>query len=306
MQFRKNILLLVLFQSFCGLSAQNFQLAGLNFSQFSKSEVKNSPSNQQVKFQEINFFLKIPVKFKNNKTILMNTFRYGMVSATAFDSPLFSDSEFNKNLHSVAYSPILIHKISEKWMLAGTITPTLASDFGEKLSGDDLLFQGMLLALAKPNDKITTGGGVVYTTQLGAPRFLPLAQFRFYDGRHFLNIFLPTSINYSYAIGEAKKWRVGVRAATNGGNFNVDNRDFTEIIPNSINKLLYSRVNLGPVINCQLTDKILMEASGGVSAGRKYKFEDASKNYFNYNSENSPFFNIGIFLTNPADGGVDN
>jgi hypothetical protein len=300
MKNHKKLLFFVLLLTVNRLFAQNFQLAGIGYSNFAKTKIKDSPTNQEVKFQEFSFFAKLPIKFKNQKTVLMNTLRYGLIQPTTYNSPLFVNAENQRNLHSISLSVTLIQKLSEKWALIAGFTPTLASDFGETLSGDDFLFQGFLLASTKLNDKWTLGGGLIYTTQLGNPQFLPAAQLRYLHNKHYINMLLPSFVSYLYKVGNQGKLSIGFRLATNGGNFNVNNQDFTRVIPNSINKTLYSRVNMGPVINVQLTKTILLEAYGGISAARKYKFEDASKVFFNYNSENSAFFNFGIMLTPPT------
>lgn len=283
-----------------GLAAQNFQMAGIGYANYAKTNIKESSSNESVKFQEFSFFAKLPIKFKNQKTLLMNTARYGLVQATNYHSPLFVEDENTKNLHSVSWSMALIQNLNQKWTVIAVLTPTLASDFEEKLSSDDFLFQGTLLLSRKLNDKWTLGGGAVYTTQLGTPQFLPAVQLRYANEKHFISVLLPSVANYLYRIDEKQKWHVGFRLATNGGNFNVNNHDFTEVIPNSIDKLIYSRVNLGPVVNYQLTKSLQLEVFGGMSAGRKYKLEAASKVFTNYNAENGGFFNLSLFVTPPA------
>jgi hypothetical protein len=304
MQTHIKILFFVLSLSANALYAQNFQLAGIGYSSFAKTRIKDSPTNQEVKFQEFSFFAKLPIKFKNQKTVLMNNLRYGLVQPTTYNSPLFVATENKKNLHSVALSMTLIQKLCEKWSLIAALTPTLASDFKEKLSGDDLLFQGTLLASAKLNDKWSLGGGLIYTTQLGDPRFLPAIQLRYLHNRHFINVLLPSFVNYLYKVDSKDKLHLGFRLATNGGNFNVNNQDYTKVIPNSINKILLSRVNMGTVVNVQLTKTILLEAFGGISAARKYKLENALKQFYDYASENGSFFNLGIILT-PASKTVE-
>jgi hypothetical protein len=137
---------------------------------------------------------------------------------------------------------------------------------------------------------------------LGDPRFLPAVQVRYLHNKHFINVLLPSFANYLYTIDKLEKWHVGFRLATNGGNFNVNNPDFTKIIPNSINNAIQSRINVGAVVNFQLTKTILLEANGGISVARKYRFEDTSKRVFTYNSDNGGFVNIGVLLTQPPKG----
>jgi Domain of unknown function (DUF6268) len=300
MQARKNHLLSILLFIANGLFAQDFQLAGIEYANYAQAKIKDSPTNQTIAFQEWSFFGKLPIKFKNQKTILMNTLRYGLVQPTISNSPLFAEANTQKNLHTATLSLMLIQKMGEKWTLIAGLTPTFASDFEEKLSSDDVLMQGVLLASKKLNDKWSLGGGVVYTTQLGDPRFLPAVQLSYRRDKHLVKVLLPSYVNYLYTVDKSEKWRLGFRLATNGGNFNINNQDFRQGIPNPINKIIQSRVNMGAVIHHRLTKTILFEAYGGISAARKYKLATTSKTYFNYPSENGGFFNLGLFLTPPA------
>jgi hypothetical protein len=281
------------------LSAQNFQLAGIGYSNYAKTAITDSPVNQAIEFQELSFFAKLPIKLKNPKTVLLNNFRYGLVQATTYNSPLFLNVKNQKNLHSLSLSMIVKHNLGNHWAIIGGFTPTLAADLEEKLSGDDFLFQGFLLASKKQNDQWSWGGGLIYTTQFGDPRFLPALQLRYLHNQHFINVLLPSFVNYLYKFKKQEKLRIGFRLATNGGNFNVNNQDFTQVIPNTINKILVSRANMGAVINYQLTKSILFELCGGISAARKYKLVNVNNVTYKYNSEKGGFFNIGLILTPP-------
>ena len=55
----------------------------------------------------------------------------------------------------------LAHKWNEKWTLLANLKPTVASDFEQKLSSDDLIFQGAIIATRKINDKFKIGAGAV-------------------------------------------------------------------------------------------------------------------------------------------------
>jgi hypothetical protein len=66
MQTSKKLLFFALLLSANGLFAQNFQLAGIGYSNFAKTKIKDLPTNQEVKFQEFSFFAKLPIKFKRN------------------------------------------------------------------------------------------------------------------------------------------------------------------------------------------------------------------------------------------------
>jgi len=287
------------------LFSQNFQWAGINYSHHAKTKVEDSPTGAELESRVLGAFVKLPVKFKNQKTILMNTLRFAEVRQISYNSPLFVDAKSQKDLYLLSISPMLIHGLGKKWSIIAGCTPTLASDLKEKLSGDDFLIQASLLASAKLNEKWTLGGGLVYTTQFGDPRFLPALQLRYLHNRHFVNVLLPSYMHYQYRFGQQEKLRLGIRIETNGGNFNINNRDYTEVFPNTINKLIYSRVNMGGIVNFQLTETIQIEAFGGLGAARKFKLKDRSNMIFSADAEKGVFFNLGIILTVPAKAGAE-
>jgi hypothetical protein len=302
MQTIKTLLLLSLALTANALLAQGFQLAGINYSHHLSTKVVDSPTGAELESKVVSAFVRLPVKFKNQKTVLMNTLRYANVQQIAHNSPLFKEKRRNNNLHLISLSPMLVQPLGGKWTLLAGITPTLASDLKEGLSSDDFLLQASLLASAKLNDKWTLGGGAVYTTQFGDPRFLPALQLRYRKHKHFINVLLPSYVNYLYRVGEQEKLRLGLRLETNGGNFNVLNSDYTEVIPNNINKIIYSRVNMGPVVNFHVTEAIMLEAFGGLGAARKFKLKGTDNKVFKADAESGGFFNIGVILTAPSKG----
>jgi hypothetical protein len=125
------------------------------------------------------------------------------------------------------------------------------------------------------------------------------------SNRNFVNVLFPSSINYLYRLGRPEKLSLGIGPETNGGNFNVINSEYTEVLPNTINKLIYSRVNMGGIVNVQLTETIQIEAFGGLGAARKFKLKDSSNMIFRADAEKGGFFNLGIILTVPAKAGAE-
>ena len=282
-----------------GLFAQTFQLAGMEYTNHLKSAIKSSSTNQQMESHVTGFFINMPIKFKNKKTVLLNTLRYGSVQQISYNSPLFLNAKNQKHLHTISLSPMLMQKMGKKWTLIAALTPTLATDFEAKLNSRDLLLQGTLLASAKLHEQWTLGGGLIYTAQLGEPRFLPAVQLRYLKNKHFFNILLPSYVQYLYQPDKKKKWRTGLRWETTGGNFKVANSSFVQIFPTPIHRVIASRMNMGPIIKLQITKIIQLEAFGGMSFGRKFKLQDAMKYNYNFNSESGGFFNLGVILTAP-------
>ena len=197
-------------------------------------------------------------------------------------------------LDFIYYQLTLVHEWNEEWSLVASIKPAVASDFGQKLSTDDLIFQGTIIATRKVNDKFKIGAGVVNSTRWGSPIVMPVLNMHYKYKRHNLNALLPMNIKYTYSLLPKEKLKLGMKYARNGANFNIYASDLSEI-----DKINYSRANIGVLANYQLTKILRLEAYGGVSTGRIYRLVDFNENINNFDSKPTPFFSVGMVLVSP-------
>lgn len=274
--------------------SQDFKLAGIHFGYYPRSEVKDVSGNQEASFYEFNAFLNFPMQFKNDKTALINGVGYGFVEATLHNRASLQTIKDNKKLQAFYYQLTLAHKWNDKWTLLVNLRPTIASDFEEKISSDDLVFQGLIMATRTINYKFKIGAGVVNSIRLGSPRVFPVVNMHYKNNRHNINALLPLNIKYTYSLKLKEKLKLGVKYSRNGANFNILANDMTEI-----DKINYSRANIGLLANYHLTKILRLEAYGGISTGRIYRLVDVNKNVSDFDSKSAPFFNIGIVLVSP-------
>jgi hypothetical protein len=288
------IFLLILFSQI--VSAQDIRLAGIEYFNYPKAPVNDNGENYKSSFQELGAFAAYPKQSKNKKTIVVNGIQYALVetSVTNNATAITNDRDF----HLIAYNFSIIQKLNNNWKLAATLSPTLASDFKSKLSGDDFFMQGSLVAIKKLSDYTSIGAGVTYTTKLGQPLWLPAVHFRYYKNRHKLNMLLPSIADYAYQLDQKDKLNAGFRASLNGANFHVTDNNINSSV--DVNKLRYSRINLGPLISYKISKMIMLEATGGISTARKYQFLDVKGNTYSFNSNNVGFFNIGLAIVPPV------
>ena len=158
--------------------------------------------------------------------------------------------------------------------------------------------QGSFVAIKKLSDYTSIGAGITYTTKLGQPSLLPVLHFRYEKDRHKINILLPTIADYSYQLDEKDKLNAGFRVSLNGADFHVNGNNIDSSI--QVNKLSYSRINLGPVISYKISKMIMLEATGGISTARKYEFLDGKGNKYSFSPNNVGFFNIGLAIVPPV------
>lgn len=277
------------------VQAQDMKLAGLEYFSYPKVKFKDDASGNKASFNEAGAFVSFPKMLKDKKTILINGIQYGAVQTTIYDNNLSTENEMT--FQKISYSFTYIHRYNDKWTFIGRLSPTLASDFVDKLSGDDFILQGSAMVTKKYNEKVIGGAGLIYTMRFGKPLLFPAIQYQYKSGRHALNAYLPIFVNYVYQTGREDKIGLGFRAAVNGANFNASSKSFSS--DTQMDRFNYARANIGPFVNYQLTKTLLVEASGGLSTMRMYQFEDLAGSKYKYNSESGGYFNIGIVLIPP-------
>lgn len=276
------------------VNAQDFKLAGIHYANYPKAAIKDGTGNQEVSFHEFGAFINFPKELKNDKTALINGFGYGYVEATMYNFPSLTTTEYLKKLQVFYYQLIIFHKWSDKWSLLVNLKPTVASDFEQKLSSDDLVFQGGVIAIKTINDKFKIGGGVVSSTRWGSPMVMPIVNLHYNYNRHNLNALLPMNLKYTYSLLPEEKLKLGLQYARNGADFNVYGSEIAKI-----DKINYSRANIGLTANYQLIKILRLEAYGGISTGRIFNLVDFDKNVNEYDSKAAPFFSVGLVLVSP-------
>ena len=274
------------------MNAQDFKLAGIKYANYQKSQIKNDSETQKILFQEFGAFINFPKRLKNNKSVLVNGFGYGFVEVS-FDNDLVQFRESDKKLQQFYYQLMLLHQLNEEWNIVLNLNPSLASDFEAKLSADDLIFQGVVVATRKLSSSFKLGGGLAYSARLGSPKLIPVVNLQYKKTRHEINALLPIKAKYTYSLLPSDKLDFGLKYNLNGANFNVYSID------NNIDKINYSRANFGLVAQYQLTNTLRLEAFGGLSAGRTYSIIDNDNTTYDFDSESAPFFSIGIALVPP-------
>lgn len=277
--------------------AQDTQLAGVEYFGYAKAPVKNMNGDFESSFREFGAFANFPIQSKDKRTTIVNGFQYALVQASVFNQAT-SIAE-NRNFQSMTYNFTIIQSLTDKWSVAATLTPSLASDFKDKLSSEDFFMQGALLGIRKLNDFTSIGGGISYTTKLGSPLLLPVVYFRYYRDRQKVNIQLPMLAEYAYSLDEKDKLNAGFKMGLNGTNFHITGDDINS--HTDVDKLRYSRINAGPVISYKICNVLKLEATGGLSVARKFEFMSAGDaKQSTLGSNNTGFVNISLALIVPS------
>lgn len=277
------------------VSAQNTPLAGVEYFNYLKAPVKDAGGNYETSFREFGAFGSFPVQSKNKKTVIVNGFQYASVDASVFNN--VTSGINNRNFQSIAYNFSIIQNLNDKWKLALTLAPSLAGDFKDNLSSDDFFMEGALIAIIKLNSFSSLGGGVIYTNKLGNPSPLPALYFQYNKNRQKFNILLPTHAEYAYSIDAKDILNLGFRMSLNGANFHVSGNDVNSNV--DVDKLSYSRINIGPVVSYRICKVVKLEMTGGISVARKFEFLDGEAKQYTLDSNNTGYFNVGLALIPP-------
>lgn len=267
--------------------SQNFELAGIKYLNYPTISTAN---NNEFSIQEFKGFFNIPTILKNNKTTLVNGLKYGQVRLNNQGNVL-NNIEKNIFLHTINYRFIFSHKFNAKYIFFGVIEPTLASDFKSTISKDDFVFQTTAMFIKIINSKLKIGGGLSYTSRFGKPLVIPVVSIMFKSNKHRIKTLLPSKFLYTYEV--KSNFDVGIKASINGGYFNITGY-FNQI--GDINKINYSRTNIGSVIYYNPMKIITLELTGGISTNRKYHLVDVNDNTYENKSSTEAFFNFGIVI----------
>ena len=271
------------------------KLAGFSFTRFPGAGVTDSPLNREIELNEYNFFVNLPMRLKNEKTVLINGLQYKLVIPTADnDVALNIDGQ---HLHVVGYSLTVVHQLKNDWRALIVLSPTLSSTFNQPLEGDDFLFNGTVQFIKRKSEKLSYGGGILATSRFGDPIILPSLQLTHKTDRSKFQVILPRGITYERYYG---KLTAGLKAEVDGSLYNVNYSRTTllnEVQP--VDKVGYTRVVLGPSLSYRLGKVIQLEASGGISVAQSIElqgdpFEDES-----YDLDNGTFFQVGVSIVPP-------
>jgi hypothetical protein len=278
------------------LNAQNFEFAGISSVTYPKTKLKDSESPAEFSFQEYGAFINIPFKLKNEKTFIINGLGYGRVESKGSDLPYFNYNIKRENLNAIYYQLAFAHKLKADWTLIIGLRPTLASDFKTSISFDDFVFQGIGFALKQVNERFSIGAGVAYTMRFGKPFAVPILPINYKKGKHDITAMLPVKSSYKYYLGKKEKLSIGIKHVIYGALFNISTSDMELQDVPEIDKISYSRFNLGVAINYDITKSLRFEIYGGTSARRQYHLIDVLSNTHKFDLKNTPFFQLGIVL----------
>lgn len=292
----KHIALSVFLLFSLNLFAQDFELLKIQSAYYLPQAIEESTVDGEIGFSEWGVQVAIPQLFrKNKKTLLIHKIGYGNLRVDSEANPTTGGIvEAERYYHTISYNLGLVQTLNPNWRLVVNFVPTLASDFEESLSDDDLLYQANALAINTKSKKLKYGFGLAYTTRVGRQLFIPMGLLKYNTSKFVLDIVLPNKLDVMIKTPR-NIFSYGLKAGLNGGVFN----NTTEVLTASsiIDEVGYSRLVIGPAISLRLKNAINIHLQGGMAAGRRLELIDINGEIFDRTPEAAPFFGVGLSLT---------
>jgi len=217
-----------------------FPLATTDFIYYPESNFNSKSGKVNIGTNEYNFTFQYAIPLQDKKIYFYNKIDLSVFSYDVYQES--TDLLFQETYRSLDFTVGLIKVLPRKWRLAINFSPTLASDFKDKLSSDDFIYQFSALAVKRAKDNLQYGLGIAYTSRFGKLTLLPLVNLTYKKNKWLTSVLIPTYISQFYCFNENS--RIGLSANVNGDYYNVS----FDAIPTTIdlNKASYSRITIGP------------------------------------------------------------
>jgi len=268
---------------------EEFTFANISYTNYGESEFVKQGHSGKVSFSEMKVSLSYLKLLKNKKTALINSVEFTNLKPTFSEG--INISTISRNFYSAAYNLAMVNPLGTKgWSYALGVKPTLASDFKEKLSSEDFILQVIAIFSKRANENFKYGFGVSYNTRFGKRQIMPILQLIYKKNKWEMNTYFPAYISKFYHFKTSK---LGLTISVNGNNYNFKNN--LALTGLDLDKLIYSRINIGPEYEIKLMKKIKLNLSGGITVANKLDWIDGGgDSELDLSPENKVFFKTGL------------
>lgn len=208
---------------------------------------------------------------------------------------LFNTDEIEQ-FYRIYYALTYSYPLKKNWRLTARVNPTMASNLKGKLSSEDILFNGGVLATKrwgnfKKGSSLTFG--VVYATLSGKPGVIPIVGFsQKLSNRFSYTIGFPSTF-FNYNLNAKHSFRIGIKQQGFYTNISGDNSPV--INGEEAQKVQFRNFLANLDYKYKLTKTWSLNTSVGYSFSNTYSLLDADKDeLYDFNINNRPFFSIGI------------
>lgn len=230
-----------------------------------------------------------PLSFARGRIVVLNRLDYRRTEFTYGSFP--STGPRVEQVQSVDYTFFLIDSLSPRWKVVALVNPGLASDFGARVSGNDVTFDGALGFIRQMSKSFQLGLGAAYTSDFGEPLPLP---FLYVDwevtSKLTANGILPTNLNLAYRV--SPRVDTGLTFRVVGSRYHGDPARFETADP----RLKYSEGTLSPSVQLHLSSWLHLNAEGGFAFYRNFEFLEGNVSAGSYDLKKSGYLRTAVML----------
>jgi hypothetical protein len=259
---------------------------------FAQPGMRVSASYEFFPFKTLKVDASYPLVFAKGKTMIINTVTY-QYSVYDFDDWGFvlADIGDTEQFHSVSYTLSFIQQLSQNWQLITIVTPGMASDFEDDVSGNDFTFKGNLIFMHKFNEAFSLGPGLVYSLR-DKPIFpVPFIRFEWIIRSNIIvqgivpdNVLVLYRLNPVIDLGASvKTWSINHHGDPD--KYLVDNP-----------WLKYSDITVGPTVQLHVSKWLHVTLEGGYAFLRKFTLFDGLDEEDSIDLDNEGYFKVGLQL----------
>lgn len=266
----------VLFFSFLAVHAQLYQDAGgIAYTIHSKSELSkvlpSSPlANRKFSFNTVDIWVPLPITHIG-KVEVFGTVNYQMIDISYDELPL--DPNRPEKIYDLKSVIFARYHLKNNWSILALALPTIATDFKESFSGNDVLLQGAIALTRKLKIKsdLTIGLGIFSTYVFGETQIIPAftIDYKSANGKWIGQGYWP---RFNFFRNLNDNAQLGIAISIDGSNYNLKN--YTNNNGQEIDNAKFSVVHTGLQFNHRLAGNFWVQLQGGIAINNTYQLSD--------------------------------
>ncbi len=264
-----------------------FPVLSIDYTSYSSSGFEYDDTKEKIAMDEFNGVLQYSIKLKDKKTYLLNRFNFNLIRITQED--ILRTSLISPDYYSFTVGVGLIRVLKNRWKIIGTLNPAYASDGHSSLSMDDIILQASLIASKRKNPNFEYGFGLVATTRFGSEIVTPVVSWIYSKNKWRSTAILPVNATVAYKL---KKTELGLKYSAFG---NVYNSKGAENLDLELDKLGYSRLNIGPDVLINFYKSLYLNINSGITFRNRLQAIDSNGNMeLDLSAGSKFFFNVSL------------
>ncbi|WP_233430786.1 DUF6268 family outer membrane beta-barrel protein [Flavobacterium tructae] len=266
--------------------------AGMSITVHGRTNFKNLSTvdlyyGNKFKYNTYDFWLPIP-PFKIGKTRILGTVNYRVLDFT-FDRDIEISPNYITKINEIKPTIVVRHPIGKRWAAFGVFIPTIASDFKNSFSMNDMVFDGIFGVSRKFGEKSNLEIGIGPHVMYAFGKFLitPAVSldYKSNNGKWLAQIYWPR-VNVFRNLGN--NTQVGLAGSIDWTLHNLQN--YKNDQGEEIDYAQFSAIHGGLQINQRLFDGFWLQLQGGLGFANKYTlFNSNNDTISNYKAKETPY-----------------